>query len=191
MSGLELVYDFFEDHVRASAAINERKPLAFGALCVAIGALSLFVAQALTQRLNVLAFAWPSLALAMLWRLGTAFLLVSLVHLILDMQGRYGSPSALFVHFGLADLAWALALPLALCVRALTGSGLAISAVFLAVGLLTFSLKARGLQDVYRISAGRAWVVLGMPYLAVLLGAVLAFSLALAGLVSQLVKSIG
>ena len=39
---LELAYDFFEDHVTASAEIRRRRPLALGLLALLVGGTSLF-----------------------------------------------------------------------------------------------------------------------------------------------------
>ena len=60
--------------------------------------------------------------------------------------------------------------------------------IFFFVGLLSIGLKARSLQDNYNLSAGRAWMTLSIPYLAVFLVGLLAFSLALISLIMQFVK---
>lgn len=191
MSPIELVYDYFEDHVRAAAVVGERRPLALGIACYMVGGLSLFVAQALAQKLVLLSFSWTSLALVLLWDLAAGFLLTAVLHLILAMGSVEGSAAGLFVLLGLAELSWSLAVPLVLISRVLAPrSHLAVTAVLFAVGLLSLTLKARGLQDNYRLGAGRAWLTLGLPYLAMAAAAVLAFSLAVIGLILEIVKAL-
>ncbi|MBI5630999.1 MAG: hypothetical protein HY921_08960 [Elusimicrobia bacterium] len=192
MDRLSLVYDYFEDHVRAAALINERRPLAFGILCFLIGGLSLFMARALGQRLVFLSFSPGSCALALLWEVACGFLLTATLHLILEMGRIKGNAAGLFVMLGLADLSWALCVPLLLVGQWLIPhAGWTASAVFSLAGLLNLSLKARSLQDNYHIGAGRAWLTLGLPYLAVLGAILLSFALALLALMLQLVKLLG
>lgn len=188
MGFIELLYDYFEDHVRAAATVNERRPLAFGVLCFVIGGVSLFMAQALSQRL-LFPFSWSSCALLLLWKLSAGFLLVAVLHLILEMEGFKGSAAGLFVLFGMTELAWAAAVPLLLIARLAAGNWpWAATAVFFVVSLASLSLKARSLKDHYRLSAGRAWLTLSLPYLAVLLLTLLAFSLALISLILKVFK---
>ncbi|OGR87799.1 MAG: hypothetical protein A3J74_02070 [Elusimicrobia bacterium RIFCSPHIGHO2_02_FULL_57_9] len=188
MGFIELIYDYFEDHVRAAGVVKERRPLAFGVLCFLIGGVSLFMAQALSQRL-FFSVSWSSCALVLLWKLSAGFLLVAVLHLILDMEGYQGSAAGLFVHFGLAELAWAMAIPMIIVARLSPGGFSWIAPlIFFFVGLLSIGLKARSLQDNYNLSAGRAWMTLSIPYLAVFLVGLLAFSLALISLIMQFVK---
>lgn len=190
MGVLELVFDYFEDHVQAAARIDERRPVAFGALCFAVGALSLFVAQGLAGRLFPLSFGWPSLALMVLWELLCGFLLAAVLHFLLDLGGVRGSGSGLFVHLGLANLAWALAVPLVLILKfLLPGSSLAPTAVFLGVGLLSVGFKARGIQDNYRVTSAKAWVTLSLPYLLMMAASLLALGLAAGILFVELMKA--
>lgn len=190
MSSVELVYDYFEDHVRAAAAVNERRPMALGVLCFLVGGLSLFLAQALAQRLHIFSFSWASLILTLGWKVSAGFLMAAVLHLILEMFGVKGSAVALFVLLGLAELSWALALPLVLLARLVSErSSWAVTAIFFGVGLLCLGLKARSLQDNYRIGAGRAWLALGLPYLAMTVVAVLAFSLAVMRLILEFVRA--
>ncbi|MBI4376926.1 MAG: hypothetical protein HY549_10810 [Elusimicrobia bacterium] len=186
MNGLELIYDFFEDHVRAASAVRERRPIALGVLCFLIGGLSVFAAQALSYRL-LLSVSWSSCALLLLWKLAAGFLLVAVLHLLLEMGGRQGSAAGLFVLFGFSELAWALALPLVMLAR-LFSPLWPLTAIFLGVTFWSFLLKARSLQDSYQISAGRAWMTLALPYLGMAaLGLALA-SLALLSLALHLFK---
>lgn len=190
MSSVELIYDYFEDHVRAAAAVNERRPVALGVLCFLVGSLSLFLAQALAQRLHLFSFSWASLILTFGWKVAAGFLMAAVLHLILEIFGVKGSAVALFVLLGLADLSWVLALPLVLLARLVfERSSWAVTAVFFGVGLLCLSLKARSLQDNYRIGAGRAWLTLGLPYLAMTLAVALALSMAMMRLVLEFVKA--
>lgn len=190
MGALELIYDYFEDHVHAAALVNERRPVAFGVLCYLLGGLSFFVAQALAQRLFVLPFSWVSCLLSLGWEVAAGFILAAVLHLILEMAGIRGSAAGLFVLLGLADLTWALTVPLILIARLLMPhSSLAVTGIFFAVGLASLSLKARGLRDNYCIGLGKAWVALSVPYLAVAAAFVLAFSLAVIGLIAGLISS--
>lgn len=190
MNGIELLYDYLEDHVRAAAAIRERKPLAMGVLCFVFGGVSLFVAQALTSRLHVFGFSVSAAALAALWKVITGFILTAVLHMMVEMSGKTGSASSLFVLFGLADLSWALAVPLVLIARACGASPWVVSFIFLSIGILQLTLKARGLQDNYQLAPGRAWLTLSMPYLATAALVLVMLSLAVVGLVIQLVRAI-
>jgi hypothetical protein len=183
MSPIEVIYDYFEDHVRLAAFVRERRPIAVGVLGFLVGGLSLFVAQALTQRLHLLSFSWASLIVVMCWKLLTGFVLASVTHLLLELQGRKGDVVSLFILFGLADLAWTLTVPVALITRLLLDSSLAVTIAFMAVGFLTLSLKARSLQDTHAITTGRAWFTLGVPYMVVVAGSILAASLLVARLI--------
>ena len=190
VSGLELIFDYFEDHVRAAAHINESRPLVLGVLCFLLGGLSLFVSHALARGLLLLSFSWSSLALTLMLKLLAGFLMTAILHLILDVSGAKGSAASLFVLLGMASLVWALTVPLVLITRlVLSGSAVASGAIFLLVGLLSLSLKARSLQDNYQIRPGKAWAILSLPYIALVVAGALMFALAVAGLFFQIVKA--
>jgi hypothetical protein len=189
MTFLELIYDYFEDHVRLAGVVRERRPLAVGILGFLIGGLSVFVAQALTHRLTLLSFSWTSLGVVAVWKVVAGFLLASILHLILEMQSIKGDAVALFILFGLADLVWALAVPLVLVLKAVSGSSWLVTAAFMAVGFASLSLKARSLQDAYHISSGRAWFTLGLPYAGGVGLLIVGFSLLVARLVLGLVRA--
>lgn len=191
MGAIELIYDYFEDHVRLANAVRQRRPLALGVACFALGGLSVFVAQALSHRLHLLSFSWASLAIVLAWKVLAGFLLAAILHMILEMQGRTGDVVALFVLFGFADLAWALTVPLVLILQVFSRSPWAVTAVFMAVGFLSLSLKARSLQDNYHISSGKAWFTLGLPYVAAVAGCLLLFSLLVMRLIFAAVKALG
>lgn len=192
MGALELVFDYFEDHVQAAARIEARRPVAFGVFCFAVGALSLFVAQGLAGRLFPLSFGWPSLALMILWELLGGFLLAAVLHFLLDLGGVRGSGSGLFIHLGMANLAWTLVVPLVLILKLLMpGSSLAMTFAFAGVGLLSVGLKVRGIQDNYRVTSARAWVTLGLPYLLAMMAALLAMGLTAGILLVELMKALG
>lgn len=192
MSALELLYDFFEDHVHAAALIDERRPVAVGVLGFVLGAVALFVAQGLAQRHAVLAFSYASCLLVVLIRLAVGFAVASVVHLILDLGDVKGSAVSLFIQFGLADLSWALAVPAILLLKlAAPGSSWPATGFFFAIWLVTLGLKARGLKDTYRVSLGRAWATLVLPYVAVAVASLLALSLAVVGMAMQLIKAVG
>lgn len=190
MTGLELIFDYFEDHVRAAAHVNESRPLVLGTLCFMIGGLSLFVFHAL-QGLVFFSFSWSSLAMVLILKVLAGFLMTAILHMILDLSGAKGSAASLFVLLGLASLTWAVSVPLALLARLFFhNSSLAPGAIFAAVGLLSLSLKARSLQDNYQIRLGRAWVSLMLPYLGLLVAGLMMFALAIAGLVFQIVRAL-
>lgn len=176
-SGLELIYDYFEDHVRLAAHVRESRPVAMGIFGFMVGGLSLFVAQALTNRLHVLSFSWTSLAVTLVWKIAAGFLLAAVIHMFLELQGLKGNAVSTFILFGFADVSWALVVPAVLIAKSFSHSSLPITVIFLAVGFLTLSLKARSLQDGYQISSGRAWFMLGLPFFLAAAAALLALSL--------------
>ena len=179
MSDLELVFDYFEDHVRVAAQVNERRPIFLGLFCYVLGGVSLYVAQALAQRLYVLPYSWSFCALA------------AALHLIVEMGGAAGSAASLFVLLGMAELSWSLAVPLVLLARLFfRESSLAVTVALLAVAFWSLTLKARSLRDNYHIGLGRAWLSLGLPYFAAAVLAVLAFSLALIGLIVKFMQAV-
>lgn len=190
MSSLELIYDYFEDHVRLAGVVRERRPLVVGIIGFLIGGLSVFVAQALTHRLHILSFSLISLTVVLLWKILTGFLLAAVLHLILELQGKKGDVVALFILFGLADLCWALMIPLVLLLRLASRSATAITAAFMLVGFLSLSLKARGLQDSYRISSGKAWFTLSLPYVSAVAGTILALSFLVMRLILEAVSAV-
>lgn len=188
MNSVELLFDYFEDHVKATGAIVERKPVALGILCFMIGGVSLFVAQALANRLTLFSFSWAACSMSLIWKLGAGFLLAAVVHAVLEFSGAAGSAAALFVLFGMADLVWALAIPLLLIARAFAGgSSWLVTMVFIVVGFYTVVLKVRGIQDAYHVTPGRAWTSISLPYVAIVAGTLLVISLAVADLVMKLV----
>jgi len=183
MDAVELVYDFFEDRAHASAIIRQRHPAALGLLGILLGAASLYVAQSLSGR-SLLPFGWPGLALSLLWQLVLTFTTTALLHLILELGGARGDARALFVHLGLAELAWLPAVPLVLmCQAAFSKPAWSLRLVFFCMGLWSLSYKARGIRDEYGISGGRAWLTLGLPYLASVLVVLLMAFLATLGFV--------
>lgn len=178
---LELAYDFFEDHVTASAEIRRRRPLVLGLLALLVGGTSLFFAQALAGRLSVFSLSWPSLVASLTWHLCVAFLTTAVLHLVLEMTGARGSVGVLFVHWGLSDLAWLAAVPCVLIIQAVSpNSPWTLRLAFFLIGLWSLTLKARGIHDEYGVATGRAWLTLSVPYLslALLFGLALALSLA-------------
>jgi len=184
---MELLFDFFEDHVKAAAVVQRRRPLALGTLCFVLGALSWVVAMTVSGRLGPLPFNWVTLAFFLIWELGTGFALVACLHLISDMEGFQGRAASLFVLFGLANLVWALAVPVALVfLAAFPRTSWPLTAAFLVVGFTNLSLKAT-----YQVSSGRAWFTLILPYLATVLVSTLVLFLTMAGLFIQVMKGFG
>lgn len=189
MDALELLYDYFEDRVHASALIRQRRPLALGVFGALLGATSLFTAQALAGRLGILSFSWPSLALALLWQLVATFVGAALLHLFLETTGARGDAGVLMVHLGLSELAWIAAVPAILLSQTVSASPWGPRAVFALVGLWSLTLKARGIRDEYRVGGGRAWLTLGLPYLAATAFVLLATTLLAASFVMKLLSS--
>jgi hypothetical protein len=189
MDAVELVYDFFEDRAHASAVIRQRRPAGLGLLGILLGAASFYVAQSLAGR-AVLPFGWPGLALSLLWHAVLTFVATALLHLILELGGARGDSRALFVHMGLSELAWLPAVPLVLvCQAAFPKPAASLRLVFFFVGLWSLSYKARGIRDEYGISGGRAWLTLGLPYLAGVLVVLLMAFLATLGFVLAAMSS--
>ena len=190
MDVLEFLYDYFEDRAHAASLIRQRRPYALGVLGALLGGVSLFVAEALGARLTVLSFSVPALLLTLLWQLTMLFVSTAVLHLLLDMTGARGDSGALFVHLGLSELAWMAAAPLVLVAQALVpGSPWPVRLVFLGVTLWSAALKARGMRDEYGIGEGRAWLTLGVPYLAVASVFALSTTLALVALVVKALAS--
>lgn len=175
---LETIYDYFEDHTKAAAYVQETRPVVFGTICFALGGLSLFVAQATAQKLFLLTFSVSSLILAVLWEILAGFILAAALHLVLEFEGIKGSAVSLYILLGLADLIWAVAVPFVLIARMLfPESQWPASVIFFLVGLMGLGLKARSLKDNYHISTVRAWVTLGLPYMALLFAVLVMLSL--------------
>lgn len=192
MNALELLFDFFEDHAKAAAAVRQRRPLALGMLCLIIGAVSFFASLCLTGRIAPMPFGWISMSLFILWELATGFMLAAVLHMICDMEGNSGSASGLFILLGMANLVWALLVPATmLLMAAFPRNHWPLTATFLLVGYFNLSLKARGLRDSYGVSLGRSWMTLILPYFAVVLISGLVFSLAMASIFIQLMKALG
>ncbi len=189
MDAVEFVYDYFEDRAHASALIRQRRPVSLGLLGIVLGAGSLYVAQALAGRTS-LPFGWPALALSVVWHGALAFVATALLHLILELGGARGDARALFVHLGLSELAWLAAVPLVLiCQAGLSKPAWSLRLVFFFVGLWSLSFKARGIRDEYGITGGRAWLTLGLPYLAAVIFVLLSAFLATLGVVLSLLSS--
>lgn len=190
MDVLEFLYDYFEDRGHAAALIRQRRPYALGVLAALLGGVSLFVAEALGSRLVFFSFSVPALLLVLLWQLAMLFASTAILHLLLDMTGARGDSGALFVHLGLSELAWIAAAPAVLVAQALFhGSPWPVRLVFFAVGLWSLALKARGMRDEYGIGEGRAWVTLGLPYLAAASLFALSTTLAIVALVVKALSS--
>lgn len=192
MSAIESIYDYFEDHSKATAYANQSRPVIFGMFCFALGGVSLFVAKAMAHKLFVLPFTFSSLFLTMLWEVVAGFLTAAVLHLILDIEGIEGSAVSLFVLLGMANLVWAVAIPFVMLLRLIMPESVwPVTLVFFIVGLMVFTLKARSLKDNYRISGVRAWVTLGLPYLALFVAAMVALSLALWIFILKFVQLVG
>ena len=188
MDLLEFVYDYFEDRSHAAALIRQRRPFALGVLGMLAGGVSLFAA--LGGGLFFLPVSWPSLFLLLLVQTALIFLLTAVLHQLLDMTGARGDAGALFVHLGLSELSWLAAAPAVLIARGFfPNSKWPVGLAFAAVGIWSLSLKARGLRDEYGVGEGRAWLTLGLPYLAAGAFGGLAMTLALVSLIVKAFSS--
>ncbi|OGS35951.1 MAG: hypothetical protein A2506_01360 [Elusimicrobia bacterium RIFOXYD12_FULL_66_9] len=184
MDALELLYDYFEDRAHATAIIRQRRPFALGLLGALIGASALYFAQALSGRLVLLSFSWPSMLLSLLWRTSLLFAAAATLHFLLDLSGARGDVGALFVHLGLSELAWMAAVPCILIAQSLPlNSPWPVRLTFVAVGFWSLALKARALRDEYGVGQARAWVTLLFPGLALACFAALSTTLAVAAFV--------
>ncbi|PIR15923.1 MAG: hypothetical protein COV48_11705 [Elusimicrobia bacterium CG11_big_fil_rev_8_21_14_0_20_64_6] len=191
MDAVELVYDYFEDRAHASALIRQRRPAGLGLAGILLGAASLYVAQSLAGR-GMMPFGWPGFALSLLWQVVLTFVATALLHLILELGGARGDARALFVHMGLSELVWMAAAPLIMISQvAFSKPAWSLRIIFFALGLWSLSYKARGIRDEYGISGGRAWLTLGLPYLAGVLVVLLIAFLATLGLVLSALSSWG
>jgi hypothetical protein len=167
MDLLEFLYDYFEDRPHAAALIRQRRPYALGLFGAFLGGMSLFVANALAGRLALFSFSWPSLMLTLVWQIVFLFATTAILHLLLDMTGARGDAGALFVHLGLAELAWLAAAPMALIVMAVFSNPTwPLRLGFLAVLCWSVALKVRGVRDEYAVGEGRAWITFFLPYAA-------------------------
>lgn len=190
MDVLEFVYDYFEDRAHAAALIRQRRPFALGLLGALAGGASVFVAEALGGRLTFLSFSLPALSLVLLWQFAMLFASTAVLHLLLEMTGARGDAGALFVHLGLSELAWLAAAPATLILQAVfPHSGWPVRLAFVAVGLWSLALKARGMRDEYGVGEGRAWVTLILPYLMVAVLAALSTTLAVVALLVKAFSS--
>lgn len=190
MDVLELLYDYFEDRARATALIRRHRPFVLGLLGALAGGSSLFFAEALSGKLTLLSFSWPSFLLTLMWQVTMLFFTTALLHLILDMTGARGGACALFVHLGLSELAWLAAVPAVLVAQALAPrSPWPVRLTFLGIGLWSWALKARAMRDEYAVGEARAWVTLGLPYLALAALAAVTTTLALAALLVRAYSS--
>ena len=190
MNAVELIFDYFEDHIKAAQSVNQWRPVALGVLCFAISALSAFIADGLGDRLFPFSFDFVSLSIKILWEISCGFVLAGTLHLILEFGGVQGSAAALFVLLGMADLVWTLSVPAALIIKlAAPKSYLAPGIASFLIGLLALGLKARSLQDNYHISGSRAWVTISLPYLAMFFGALLVFAAAIWEALDHFLKS--
>ena len=186
MDVLEFLYDYFEDRPRAAALIRQRRPYALGFLGALAGGVGVFAAEALAGRLGFLSFSLPALALTLLWQAAILFASTAVLHLLLEMSGARGDAGALFVHLGLSELAWLAAVPAALIFQALfPRSAWPMRAAFVAIGLWSLALKARGMRDEYGVGTGRAWLTLGLPYFALAALAALTMALAVGALLME------
>ena len=87
MNAVELIFDYFEDHIKAAQSVNQWRPVALGVLCFAISALSAFIADGLGDRLFPFSFDFVSLSIKILWEISCGFVLAGTLHLILELGG--------------------------------------------------------------------------------------------------------
>lgn len=186
---LELLSDFLENPPRAARLAAERRTWFLGLVCLAVSGASLFLAQAVSRHYLPLPAGPASLVCVCLGSVLGGFVLAGSLHLFADAWGLSGSGTGLFVLIGLSELTWALILPCALVLKAVGLDGwLSVLALVSIAGVLSMRLKARSLRWVYGISAARAWSLLALPYLGMLLAAVAAFTAVAIGTAISLFK---
>ncbi|MBI4385931.1 MAG: hypothetical protein HY551_00975 [Elusimicrobia bacterium] len=178
---LDLVADFIENPARAAATAGRGPRWCVGLACFGVAGLSLYLSQSLV-RLSPLNPA--SLLLACVWQAAAGVFMASLLHLLAEWSGGRGRVGSVFVLFGMSQLVWALALPMAVLAAFWRA---ALPAYWICVTVLAFSalyLRARSLRDHYGFAMGKAWLLVLFPYLAGLLLLMAALALLAIGLVS-------
>lgn len=189
MDGIDVLADFIESPRRAAEAARRDPPYGLALAAFALAGLSVFLAQALAGRFQLLGVTWASLLSLCLWRVLWGLLCAAVFHLTAEALGGRGRVLPLFTLFGLSDLAWTLLLPgTLLCLAFLPSPRWGVFAFSLAVGFVSFSLKARSLSHNYDISLRRAFVVLSVPVGVVMAALFAMFSLAVWSAVARLVK---
>ncbi|MBI5883336.1 MAG: hypothetical protein HZB91_09565 [Elusimicrobia bacterium] len=189
MSAAEVVFDYFEDHTRSADSVRHSRPVALGLLCFAIGGVSVFMAQAVLGKLAPFSFDLVSMVLMAIWQIAQGLAFTAMLHLVMEFEGIQGSAASLFALMGLADLVWALAVPLALVLRLVApGSGWLATSAFILIGLLSLGYRARSIQDNYQVGAARAWITLFVPYVALVVAMLLVFTVAMVTMFKQFMQ---
>ncbi|MBI3298824.1 MAG: hypothetical protein HYZ75_11705 [Elusimicrobia bacterium] len=187
--GFDAFYDFVEDPVRSAEAARRRPPLALGITAYALAAAGLYAAQGLAGRNVLLGVSLPALAFVCSWSLGMGALFAAAVHLAAEAAGGRAPALALFSLFGFSRLAWGLALPAMLLLKALApDAGWAAGAVFAAAGLWVLVLETRSVRLIYGFGHARALAVVLAPYAALATGILLVFAATAWGLVYQFMR---
>lgn len=168
LASLASVYDFFSSPKRLARELSPaHPPLAPSLLAYSYAGMALFLAQSLLWNLPSV-LPWPlALGSAVVFQLGSGFLMAAVSHFIAEMMGGRGSARNLFILFGFCELVWTLALPLVLLGLVLqSGPSQTGMLLFPGLGLASLILKVKVLEGHYGIGAARAWSVLILPYLA-------------------------
>lgn len=185
----DLLADFIEEPQRAAESVRVRCPWGLGVLSFAVAGASLWLARAVVGVSPLAISGSATLMLGCLWQVFLGAVTASVFHLLAEAGGGRGSVGGLFVLLGLSSLVWTVALPAALILRALFLTGWPVTfAFFAALGLASFRLKARSIQDNYGIGRGKAWLVLISPYILAALAFAAVVAAALAGLVISVVR---
>lgn len=173
----DALYGFYESPAGAAAAWGERAPAGLGIAAFMLCGVSLVVSQSLVGGAARHLFGlmpWAVvLAGAALAPVVFGFLAAGVFHLTAEMLGAArGSARGLFVLLGLSDFLYVLYLPLVFATEVfLPGAELLRGLGFAALTLGAFALKVASVRGNYGLGAGRAVVVVFLPYAAaVLLG---------------------
>jgi hypothetical protein len=187
-NSLDILFDFIEAPKRAAESVREDPPLGLGLAAYVASAVGLFLANALAGRFQLFGVSWVSLLVTCLWHVLIWLMMSSLLHLVAEAAGGEGRALPLFVLLGLSNLVWTLALPGVLLVQALELPRLAISLLFSIIGFLGLYLQARSIGHNYQVSPAQAWITLAVPYLGAGALILLMISLAIWGVIAQILK---
>ena len=198
---LDLAFDFIDEPARAAAAARARRPVAAAVAAVLLAAVSLFLAQAVSVSFLPVSSGPFSFVFICAWRVIGTFLLAGVLHLTVEVVARRGfgahhadppsrgQAAGLFVLLGLSDLAWTLALPGVLILKALgLDNWLTVWLLIGALGTLSIRYMARSVRENYGLSSPMAWTIVSLPYIGLAVLGAGFFALAVGGVVVSMLK---
>ena len=163
--GIELFFLFFEDPKLAVRHVWSRRPVGLGVLAFGIAGAGLLFSQGLFRPLPSVYWLPWAVGFWWGWELVWGLLLACVSHFLAESWGGRGSGICLFILFGLSQLVWALAVPLALILKALgLGVGGWLSMLAL-LGAASLWFKIRSVRDHYSLPGHKAAAILLIPYL--------------------------